>query len=288
MKVIVNRVDPITRNSVCAIGSFDGIHRGHQRIIRYLKNLAYPGKKIGLITFQPLPFFVLHHAPICCLTPREEKEEILKELGVDFIYYFKFTQNFAQQSPTDFVRLIARKIAPSIVVVGKNFHFGRNRRGSSNSLEKLAHGFFDIRTLPILKDEGVISSTRIRELLLLGHVSAANKLLGREYQIAGTVVRGKGKGARLGFPTINIDAQKDKLLPLDGVYSVKVMFDRKELLGAMFLRHRLIEVHLVHFRGNLYKKMVSIRITQRIRDIATFRNDEALKSAIASDIKKIK
>jgi len=287
LKVIVNKQDSITKGSTCAIGSFDGLHRGHQRIIRYLRRLAHPGNKIGIITFRPLPFLVLHHAAICCLTPKEEKERILQALGVDFIYYFNFTSKFAQLSPNDFVQLIAKNIAPAAIAVGKNFHFGRRRQGSVHLFKKFARNLFDVRILPILKDEGIISSTRIRELLLLGHVKAANRLLGREYAISGTVIKGKGKGKRLGFPTINIKVLKDKLLPLDGVYKVVVVVDNKEFLGALFCQHNVVEVHLIDFTGNLYKREVTIKLLERIRDIRKFSDDNSLKIAIAADIRKV-
>ena len=288
MKILVGKRDPITKNSICAIGSFDGVHRGHREIVEYLKKLANLERKIGIITFNPLPFFVLKEAPIFYLTPKKEKEKIFEELGVDFIYYFKFTKKFSDLSPVHFVEMIDAEISPSIIVVGENFHFGKDRKGTAKSLEQLANHLFSVKILPILKDDGTISSTRIRELLLLGHIKAANNLLGREYRISGRVIKGKGKGKRLGFPTINIRVQNEKLLPLDGVYKVKVGFDNKELLGAMFCHHNLIEVHLINFSGALYKKETTIKLLERIRDIKKFPDDETLKSAIATDIREIK
>ena len=125
MLILLDSKDKITKKSVCGIGSFDGVHRGHQKIVNRMKQLAGKEKKVGIITFNPLPFFVLKKAPICCLTPKEEKEKIFEDLGVDFIYYFKFTKELARATARQFVELIAERIEPSVVIVGENFHFGK-------------------------------------------------------------------------------------------------------------------------------------------------------------------
>lgn len=288
MKILLDRKGSITKESICAIGSFDGVHRGHQAIVRQLENFASAKRKIGIITFIPLPFFVLKKAPIFYLTPKKEKERIFNELGVNFIYYFKFTEKFAELGPDEFVKLIATKIEPSTVVVGENFHFGKGRSGTAELLKQKAKDIFQVEILSLFKDEGTISSTRIRELLLLGHIRAANNLMGREYAISGKIIKGKGKGTQLGFPTINISVPKDKLLPLDGVYKVTVGIDKHEFLGAMFCRHDLVEVHLLNFSGDLYEKEVFIKVLERIRDIKRFSDENSLKAAIAADVQKIK
>jgi len=287
MLMISNTKNAQTRNSVCAIGSFDGVHRGHQQIVKHLKQLAGARQKSGIITFMPLPFFVLKHAPICCLTPKEEKEQIFENLGVDFIYYFDFNEKFARFSPERFVDLVARQVAPATVVVGENFHFGNMRQGSAQLLKTLAHGFFHVDIMTKVRDEGTISSTRIRELLLLGNIKAANRLLGREYSISGAVIKGKGRGQQLGFPTINILPPEHKLIPLDGVYKVRVVINKDEHLGAMFCRHDLLEVHIVNFSGEIYGKSVTTKFLERIRGIEHFSDDQALRSAISEDIEKV-
>ncbi|TET64465.1 MAG: riboflavin biosynthesis protein RibF [Candidatus Stahlbacteria bacterium] len=288
MKILIDRKNLITKNSICGIGSFDGVHRGHQGIVEYLKKSVGHKKRIGIITFIPLPFFVLKSAPIIYLTLKKEKENVFKELGVDFIYYFKFTKEFSQLTPSDFVKLVVTKISPSTVVIGENFHFGKGRKGSAKLLMQLALNNFSVHILPRVKEDGTISSTRIRELLLLGRIEAANKLLGRQYTISGKVIKGKGKGKKLGFPTINIRVQKEKLIPLDGVYRVKVPMHNKEFLGAMFCHHNLLEIHLLNFSGNLYKKEVSIKLFKRIRNVRKFSTAEALQRAIARDIEVIR
>jgi len=287
MLILKDRTNSITRDSVCGIGSFDGVHRGHQAIVHYLKQSAGSHRKTGIITFTPLPIFILKKASICCLTPREEKEEIFAQLGVDFIFYFEFSENFARLSPEDFVATIAHKIEPSLVVVGENFHFGSARKGTAQLLQTLGTEFYRVEIMPKIVDEGIISSTRIRELILLGNVKTANRLLGRTYSVSGMVRKGKGRGVRLGFPTINIVPPEDKLIPLDGVYKASVITSHREHLGALFCRHDLLEVHILGFSGDLYGENVTVKFLERVRGIEHFVNEQALGAAIADDIKKI-
>jgi riboflavin kinase/FMN adenylyltransferase len=288
MIILLDKRNPMTRNSVCAIGSFDGVHRGHQAVVKRLRQHARSNNKVGIITFLPLPFFVLTSSPIIYLTVKREKEHLFKMLRVDFIYYFKFTKPFAQLSPGNFVELIARRINPSTVVVGDNFHFGQGRQGSAFLLKKISQNYFTVDIMSRIREHGTISSTRVRELILLGHIKAANKLLGRPYSLSGRIIRGKGKGAKIGFPTINIKVTKEKLLPLDGVYQVQVTLKEGSYLGAMFCRNDLIEVHIIDFKGDLYRKEVTIHIHRRIRGIEQFSDDKKLSLAIAHDIGTIR
>ncbi|MEO0128251.1 MAG: bifunctional riboflavin kinase/FAD synthetase [candidate division WOR-3 bacterium] len=289
MQVIYNRTDALTFNSICALGNFDGIHLAHQEIIHKIKKLSGGHRKTGIITFNPPPVSILHKDGIFFLTTKEEKEKILNSLGIDFVYYFKFDIDFSQKTPEEFVNLVYNLIKPAAVIVGENFHFGKGRKGNANLLKELARDKFAIEIIPRIKDQnGVISSTRIRELLLLGNIPAANQLLGRKYTITGKVIKGKGKGAQIGFPTINLLIDKEKLLPLDGVYEVNLEIASKNYQGAMFLKHNEIEVHILDFSGNLYNKELTVEFIRRLRAIKKFTDDESLKRAIAEDIKKIK
>ena len=203
------------------------------------------------------------------------------------MYYFEFTREFARLSPKEFVSLIVQQITPSTVVVGENFHFGNMRKGNAQLLARSAHDIFRVEIMAKVGDEGTISSTRIRELLLLGNIRAANRLLGREYSISGDVIKGKGRGQSLGFPTVNFLPPEHKLIPLDGVYKVRVIENKTEHLGAMFCRHDLIEVHIIGYSGALYGKRITAKFLKRIRGIEHFADDAALKAAIASDVKSI-
>jgi riboflavin kinase/FMN adenylyltransferase len=288
VKVLKKQDISLTRNSICGIGSFDGVHRGHQAIVEYMKTLAEGSEKIGIITFTPLPFFVLCSAPIITLTSNHEKEQLFKNLGVDFLYYIRFSHKFADMPPEDFVKQLLLSIAPSAVVVGENFHFGKGRKGSARLLQSLASDKFTVHIVPRLTEDGTISSTRIRELLLLGHVQAANSLLGRPYTLSGIVIKGKGKGTLLGFPTINIKIEKEKLLPLDGVYKVDVAVHGDMYPGAMFCHHGVVEVHILDFSGNLYRHKVFVLLLRRIRGVADFSDDASLKKAIERDVGRVR
>jgi riboflavin kinase/FMN adenylyltransferase len=288
MKILLNNPDPITINSVCALGNFDGVHIAHQEIIKRVKDLAGDSRKTGIITFHPPPVSILHKDAIFFLTTKKEKERILRKTGIDFIYYFKFDEEFSKKSPEEFIELIRKFINPSTIIIGENFHFGKERIGTAKSFKELARGKFTVEILPKIKDaEGPISSTRIRELLILGNIPKANTLLGRNYSIIGKVVRGKGKGRTIGFPTINLKVDKEKLLPLDGVYEVNLDIERDTYKGAMFLSHNNIEVHILNFSDDLYGRNVEIRLIRRIREIKKFVDDESLRKAIAEDIKRI-
>jgi len=288
MKILLEKRATITRKSVCGIGSFDGVHRGHKEIITALKKIAGDTRKTGIITFIPLPFFVLKRAPIMYLTLKQEKEQLLREYAVDFVYYFKFTKTLAQLTPQEFVETIAETISPSHIVIGENFHFGKDRSGSAHLLEKLAHGKFLVHVVSRKKDDGTISSTRIRELLLLGNIKAANRLLGRQYTISGTVTKGKGKGTQLGFPTLNIQPSPHKLIHLDGVYKGDVFIHGKAYRSALFLKHDLVEAHVLGFSANLYKKVVTVKLIERMRAVKKFKSEAALRRAIQHDVEMIR
>ncbi len=284
MKILTERADRITVNSVCAIGGFDGVHRGHQAIIDRVMEIAGSERRAGVITFIPLPFFVTMGKPEICLTSRPEKEAVLGTLGVDFMYYFRFTAAFSAMSPDRFVARLAERIKPRAIVTGEDFRFGSGREGTIRLLRELAVNRFAVYTVPPVTDGEIISSTRIRELLLLGNIQAANRLLGREYEIHGRVIRGKGRGQSLGFPTINLRVAEGKLVPLDGVYAGLVFIGDLRYRGAMFCRHRLIEVHIVDFKGDLYDHRVKLTIQRRIRAIRRFNDDRDLVKAIVNDV----
>lgn len=288
MRVIIPDQETAPAQVVCAIGGFDGVHCGHQAIINRVFSLAGKSRKTGVITFSPSPATVLKGTSAHLLTTDEEQTAIFQQLGLDFQYRISFNRAFARLSPKAFVEFIARRIAPAAVVIGENFRFGHDQRGQAQDLIELAHGFFSVTIMPPVMDEGIISSTRIRELLLLGNVTIANRLLGRPYRITGAVIEGKGMGRLMGFPTINLEPPPEKLLPLEGVYRSRVIVNHASYAGAMFCAHRLVEVHLLDFEGHLYGQPVIIEILERLRGIVKFSNPEALRGAIAEDIEQIR
>ncbi|MGQ9664098.1 MAG: riboflavin biosynthesis protein RibF [bacterium] len=288
MQIINNIKSPITCGSVCGLGNFDGLHKGHQKIIEKARSLASNTKKIGIITFEPPPVSVLNKNGIFYLTTRQEKETLLSYFNVDFVFYFLFDRVLAEKTPEEFVDLLYHMIQPSIIIVGENFHFGKGRQGTARLLKEIARGKFGVEIIPGIKDHGeIISSTRIRELLLLGNIPGANRILGRRYSITGKVIKGKGKGSKLGFPTINLSVSKEKLLPLDGVYEVILNIEGVMYKGAMFLSHNNLEIYILNFSGNLYDREITVELIRRLRAIKEFPDDESLKKAIAGDVRKI-
>lgn len=288
MKVLVDRPDALTRGSVCAIGSFDGVHLGHQAIVRAVHSIAGSNMRTGIITFLPLPFFVLKDMPPMYLTVRSEKERLFDLLGIDFIHYFTFERTFAALGPPAFIERLVSRLVPAHVVVGANFHFGSGRSGSAQGLLDQAKSAFRVHIIEPIERDGIVSSTRIRELLLLGHVTAANALLGREYSLTGRVVKGKGRGRELGFPTVNVHAAPDKLLPLDGIYAAHVRTNGTTHNGALFLRRDLVEVYMFDYRDVLYGQDITISFVKRIRSIERFPDDISLVHAIAEDVSEVR
>lgn len=288
MYIINNTKHPITVASVCGLGNFDGLHKGHLEIIAKAKSIAGNTRKIGIITFEPPPVFILNKNGIFFLTIKKEKEWLLNSLNVDFVFYFRFDRLFAEKTPEEFVNLLYRMIRPTTIIIGENFHFGRGRQGTAGLLKKLAQNKFAVEIIPEIKDHnGIISSTRIRELLLLGNIPGANRILGRKYSITGKVIKGKGKGSKLGFPTINLSVSNEKLLPLDGVYEVILNIEGVAYKGALFLSHHNLEIYILNFSGNLYDREITVELIRRLRAIKEFPDDESLKKAIAEDVKKI-
>jgi riboflavin kinase/FMN adenylyltransferase len=288
MKIFIDTGDRMTHGSVCAIGSFDGVHMGHQTIIRRTREIAGTSSLTGVITFIPLPFFVLKSLPPMYLTIKEEKERILESLGVDFVYYYSFDMGFASRKPAAFVEHLMETIVPAHVIVGSNFHFGSARGGSAKELARLAKNTFSVHIVDPVEHDGIISSTRIRELLLLGHVGAANELLGREYSVTGQVIQGRGKGSTLGFPTVNIHTPPDKLMPLDGIYAAHVRIGTRQSQGALFLRHDLLEVHLLDRHDSLYGQHITVSFVKRMRSIESFPDDTTLINAITADVAHVR
>ncbi len=297
-----------SRSPLITIGSFDGLHLGHQMILNILRNRAKSLKTAcGVVTFSPLP--IIHFSPsfTYLITTEQERESLIAKLGVDFIFYFKFDRQFSQFEPNEFLGSIKRTINPRAIIVGQNHHFGKNQKGNANLLKMLGRQLkISIRTIkPKIIGNTKVSSTGIREALLLGNVALANRMLGREYSISGTVVKGAGRGHQLGFPTINIQVRyqnsidaNHKLVPLDGVYVTKVLFDNKIIHSVMSIGYqptfgeiiygaeKQMEIHLLDFKRDLYGLEVEVFFIKRLRPIKRFKDRNALIEAIKEDIKK--
>ncbi|HID32579.1 MAG TPA: riboflavin biosynthesis protein RibF [bacterium (Candidatus Stahlbacteria)] len=281
--------------SVVAIGSFDGVHLGHRLLIETARSLARTRKKkFGLISFDPIPIRFFNPDFPVLITTKKEKERVLKEIGIGFIHYFNFDHNFARLDAEEFLMLIRDRIKPNMVVVGANHRFGKDRRGDVRLIRRC---FNEVIVVDPLAIEGsVVSSTAVRENLVMGRINRARMLLGRPYQISGRIEPGEQKGRGIGFPTINLGGiNPDKVLPMEGVYLVRVKLKEKTYFGAMCLgevrsikHEHSIEIHLINYGGDAYGKAVVVDFLIRLRGLRHFRNRRSLRARIRKDIELCK
>lgn len=282
---------------VVTIGSFDGIHLGHQALIHRIKREALRVKGEAIVfTFEPHPSKVLFpDRPVRLITPFKDKLRILENLGVDGTIAFPFTAELAAKSPEAFVQeVLWGMVRPVKVVVGFNFTFGKGRTGTAETLRDLGTLFgFDVDVIEALKgDGGAVSSSRIRELILAGKVDEASQLLGRRFSFRGRVIPGDRRGRKLGFPTANLEVDPDQILP-PGVFAVWVEGPSSQPLpGVLNVGRRptfegqdlSVEVHLIDFQGDLYSAELKVEVVSKLRDELPFASPEALAEQIAQDI----
>ena len=278
------------------IGSFDGVHRGHVKVVRRLLQLARrEGAPTTVMTFDPHPRCVL--APDTCplsLTTVDEKAAVLADLGVDHLVVMPFTHKLSQLTATEFMEKTTAALPLAGLVIGYDFALGHQRRGDRAFLEHYgANHRFAVEVITPHSAEGhVISSSRIRELLQEGQVAHAGRLLGRHYSISSFVEHGAGRGSRIGFPTANLAITPNKLVPKNGVYAVWVDIAGKTYPGALnagyrptFGENRLtVEAFVFDFEGDIYNQDVRVRFVQRIRDEKRFDSPEALVEQIGKDV----
>ena len=284
--------------SALAIGNFDGIHKGHQKVFRETKKFAKRKKvKFGVLTFTPLPtMFFYKNIKNFRLASEDEKINLFKKYQVDFIINIKFNKKFSKINATDFVKkTIYEKINPQLLSVSNNFKFGRNRKGDVNLLKKFSDEH-DYRLLNIksFKYSGkIVSSTRIRKCLKKGNIVLANKLLSRTWFIDGQVAKGKKIGRKLGYRTCNIKI-KNYILPKMGIYSVKISIDSKEKKygGVAYLGYRptfggkeiFLETNIFGIKKNLYKKKLRVYFLKFLRGDRKFKNPTQLIKQMNKDV----
>ncbi|MCX6143793.1 MAG: bifunctional riboflavin kinase/FAD synthetase [Ignavibacteriales bacterium] len=272
------------KNSVVTVGTFDGVHLAHQELIHDVVQRAHERKgRSVVISFDPHPKEVLTVKPLHLLTSMEERQQMCEELGVDVFFCTEFTYDFSRQSSRDFyLRYVIQGTGVSEVVEGYDHHFGRDREGSIEELLKLGREFeFSVDALkPVYVDEEVVSSSQIRQHLLQGRVDRAHRLLGRPYPVAGTVVRGDGRGRQLGYPTANLQLSSNrKMIPQDGIYFAHVEIDSTVFacmvsigVRPTFFTHgqRTIEAHLLDFDADLYGRTITLQFLKRLREERKF------------------
>jgi riboflavin kinase/FMN adenylyltransferase len=302
---IIDDLDHISRpfpNAVITIGNFDGVHIGHQALFHEVieKADAIGGTAIAM-TFEPHPLRVLKkNGDPPLITLYEQKSELIASSGIDVLICIPFTFEFAAIPADRFVRdILIDKIGVKVIVTGKDYTFGKNRKGNIDLLKTLAAELgFEVIISDWIQTAGIwpdrISSTRIRELVMEGHMENAQKLLGRHYQVRGTVVTGRNRGGKLlGFPTANIQLQ-DEICPKTGVYAVTVDCLDKTFQGVAnigysptFSDHLFtVEVHILDFHNDIYGKRIRVNFIKRIRDEKKFSGIEALSQQIRTDIEE--
>lgn len=299
MKVHKNLASlPSFKNAVVTIGSYDGVHAGHQAIIQRINELAsnIDGESV-LITFHPHPRLVLrgHSASLKLLNTINEKIQLLKQFGIQHLVIVPFTKSFSQQTPQAYIEdFLVKRFQPKRIVIGYDHRFGNNRAGDINLLKayEATSGFevFEIKKQEV--DTIVVSSTKIRKALLEGEVRQASEWLGQPFLITGEVVHGQHLGTQLGYPTANIHIQDQyKLIPPVGIYAVRIHHQKSLYDGMLYIGNRptldgveqSIEVNIFDFNENIYGQQLQIDFVQRIRDDIKFEGLEGLKLQLAKD-----
>ena len=291
-------------NAIVTIGTFDGVHLGHQAILRDMVKTA---KEIGgetvVITFYPHPRQVLNinAANLRFITTQEEKLKRLEMSGVDNVIVVNFTKEFSRVSSEDFIsEYILKHINPVKLVIGYDHHFGNNRMGDFNLLNEMQNKYnFELQRIEAHDVENIaVSSTKIRHSLQQGDVERANALLGYQFSYVGKVVSGNKIGRELGYRTANIELEKEfRLIETSGVYATYVDYEGKEYKSMTYIGKKPtvnneeienIEVHLFDFDGDLYDKVIKVRFVKRVRGEQKFESLDALKKQIQIDEKNIR
>ncbi len=291
---------PFDDNTIITLGTFDGVHKGHQQIICKLNDIAQSENlRPVLITMDPHPRIVLHNEArprIQLLTTIKERLDLFEKFRVKNVLIIHFTYEFSQTPPEEFIKnYLAEKVGLKKFLLGREHFFGRNREGSYELLKKLSTELnFEIVKVEDYVEDGItVSSTKIRHLLLEAGVATANKYLGYPYLVRGKVIHGNGRGATIGYPTANIrpyDAYK--LLPGDGVYLVSVEIDGNRKFGMANIGTRptittdtksTLEVHIFDFDGELYEMDLTVHFHRFIREERKFKNIDELAYQIEKD-----
>ncbi len=285
-------------DTVVTIGTFDGLHCGHKKIINILKSTAvFKKKESVLITFHPHPQIVINpnNYKIKLINTIDEKIALIGSTGIDNLVIIPFNESIAQTDAEVFVKdYLIKKVNASEIIVGYDHHFGKDRSGRFDKLIEMGEKFHfsTIYVDPVVIDDVIISSTKIRNAINAGNISIANKFLGYDFFISGKVVEGNKIGNKIGYPTANIEVDdKFKIIPADGIYAVKVIIDNNEYLGmcnigfrpTFNLNDRTIEVNIFEFDKNIYGEFITISFVEKLRDEIKFDNVEQLKDQIFQD-----
>lgn len=302
MKIYQSLYDFIpSKKTVMTLGTFDGVHKGHQKIISELVENA---RKIGceslILTFFPHPRMILQEpSEIKLLNTIKEKSELLSKLGVDHLIIHPFDHSFSRLGAEEFVSdILVKQFAIEKIIIGHDHRFGRNRTANIYDLVEYGEEFgFEVQQISALEIDSIsVSSTKIRTALQEGNVEKANEYLGYPYFLSGKIIKGKSIGRTIGFPTANLHIEESyKLIPKNGVYVVQTKVNDDNIYGMMNIglnptfegSTQSIEIHLLNFEGDLYYQHLKIELLKRIRDEVKFDSMEALQKQLLSDKNQI-
>jgi riboflavin kinase/FMN adenylyltransferase len=287
-------------NPFVTIGVFDGVHLGHRALLDHLVSIAWKaGGESAVVTFNPHPRLVLSEKTegIFYLSTLDEKKRLLAKSRIDHLIILNFTREMSNLEAVDFIReILVERIKVKHLIVGYDNHFGKNKGGDFNKIRECAdfYGFATEQFGGVSSPDGIISSTAVRDALLKGNLTDANRWLGYNYSLTGTVIKGRKLGRSFGFPTANIKpADIHKLIPADGVYAVEVLFDNKQLPGMLSIgfnptvnksnSSRSVEAHIFNFDMDLYDKEITVIFRFRLRDEIKFKNVTLLAEQMKLD-----
>lgn len=281
---------------VLTVGTFDGVHLGHRRVLEEIVTRARKGgHQSVLITFEPHPLEIVNPAAAPPrLTLADERQEVLAQSDLDLLVVYQFTRETSQLAPDEFIRRLTGRFAVRELVIGHDHGFGRGRAGDETTLRELGTGIgFAVDVVePVSAAGRPVSSTLVRRAVAGGDLDMARRLLGRRYSFSASVVPGAGRGRDLGYRTINLALpDRRKLFPPDGVYAVEVEWATGSAGGMMHQgarptfgeTERSVEVHLLDVRADLYGKLVKVSWVQRLRDVMRFESPAALKAQLDKD-----
>ncbi|MCE7995058.1 MAG: bifunctional riboflavin kinase/FAD synthetase [Roseivirga sp.] len=291
------------KNAIVTSGTFDGVHIGHRKILKRLREVAnQTNGETVMITYWPHPRMVLNPLDnsLKLLSTFPEKANLLEKYGVDHLVKIPFTQEFSQMSAEEYIRVVLHdRIQTSHIITGYDHRFGKNRQGGLEDLVNYATKYhYEVEEIPRQDiDEIGVSSTKIRTALEAGDVKLANQYLNRPYSVTGMVVKGKQLGRTLGYPTANISVKENyKLIPADGIYAVKVCNKYKKRDGMLNIGHRptvggehkTIEVHIFDFDDDIYNSEISLEFIDHVREEVRFDSIDKLKQQLKKDEKSVR
>ncbi|MCK4339370.1 MAG: bifunctional riboflavin kinase/FAD synthetase [Candidatus Cloacimonetes bacterium] len=295
----ISKIKHKLENPIVTIGTFDGVHLGHQKIMQTLVERARAIDGVSVvITYHPHPLEILHkrHFPYL-LTEKVKKEEFLKKIGIDYILWLDFNEELVNLSPKDFIKeYFVDKLAAEEIIIGYDWHFGKNRKGDYHLLRKFEKIFnYKVDMVKEVRiGNEIVSSTKIREYIRKGSIELAKEMLGRDYSILGKVTQGDKVGRQLGFPTTNLKPiEPRKFLPQCGVYLTKIQFKQHEMWGLTNIgvkptikrsnRKKFIETYIFDFNKEIYSEEIEIFFIKKIRNEKKFKSKEELTNQIKSD-----